>query len=114
MIPATNAVSERSFSASKRVKTYFRATTTDSRLNNVMVLRIHKKEIHIIDMVDAANQFIALTDNDSRPQSITEINRHSEDDRGKQNGRVNKFTYVHWSYRMKCLNAAYWSPTLSP
>ena len=44
VIPATNTVSERSFSAIKRVKTYLRATTTDSRLNNLTVLHVHKKE----------------------------------------------------------------------
>ena len=64
MILATNAVSERSFSALKGVKTYLRVTTPDSRLNNLMVLHVHKKETDNIDMVYVANRFV--TDNDSR------------------------------------------------
>ena len=55
VIPATNAVNERSFSALRRVKTYMRATTTDSKLNNLMILHVHKKETDNIDMVDAAD-----------------------------------------------------------
>ena len=34
VMPATNAISERSFSAMKRVKTYLRSTTTDGRINH--------------------------------------------------------------------------------
>ena len=44
VILTTNTLSERSFSALKRGKTYLRATTTDSRLNNLMVLYVHKTE----------------------------------------------------------------------
>lgn len=40
--PATNATCERSFSALKRVKTYLRSTMKQSRLNNLMILHIHK------------------------------------------------------------------------
>ena len=39
---ATNAVSERSFSALKRVKTYLRSTTGDARLNHLMMWHVHK------------------------------------------------------------------------
>jgi len=49
LMPATNAVSERSASALRRVKTYLRTTMTQMRLNNVMVLHIHK---HLTDTVD--------------------------------------------------------------
>ena len=38
VMPATNAVSERSFSALKRVKTYLRSTTGEGRLNHLMLL----------------------------------------------------------------------------
>ena len=37
VMPATNAVSERSFSALKRVKTYLRSTTGEGRLNHLML-----------------------------------------------------------------------------
>ena len=36
VLPATNAVSERSFSALRRIKTYMRATMTQKRLNHCM------------------------------------------------------------------------------
>ena len=42
VMPATNAVSERSFSCLRRHKSYLRATMSQSRLNNVMVLHVHK------------------------------------------------------------------------
>ena len=54
VIPATNTISECSFSA---IFCYYRLlqTTTDSRFNNLMVLHVHKKETDYIDMVDTAN-----------------------------------------------------------
>ena len=42
VMAVTNAVSERSFSDLKRVKTYLRSTTGDSRLNHLMMLHVHK------------------------------------------------------------------------
>ena len=39
--PATNASSERSFSALLRVKTYLRAMMTQERLNHVLLLHVH-------------------------------------------------------------------------
>ena len=41
-MPATNAVSKRSFSSLKRIKTYLRSTTTNNRLNRLLILHIHK------------------------------------------------------------------------
>ena len=48
-LPATNAVSERSFSALRRVKTYLRSTMKQSRLNSIMVLHVHKDKTDGID-----------------------------------------------------------------
>ena len=42
VMAATNAVSERSFSDLKRVKTYLHSTTGDSRLNHLMMLHVRK------------------------------------------------------------------------
>ena len=42
VMPATNATSEHSFSALRCVKTYLRTTMTQQRLNNLMVLHVHK------------------------------------------------------------------------
>ena len=56
VMPATNAISERSFSAMKRVKSYLRSTTTDSRMNHLMMLHVHKEVIDNTCMIDVANE----------------------------------------------------------
>ena len=58
VMPATNTVSERSFSALKRVKTYLRSTTGEGRLNHPMLLHVHKKLADGIDMVEVTNLFV--------------------------------------------------------
>ena len=58
VMPATNAVSERSFSALKRVKTYLRSTTGEGRLNHLMLLHVHKELADGIDMVEVTNLFV--------------------------------------------------------
>ena len=63
VMPATNAVSERSFSALKQVKTYLRATTKEKRLNHLMILHVYKDRADKIDLVDVANQFVEWKDN---------------------------------------------------
>ena len=42
LMPATNATSERSFSALRRVKTYLRSTMCQERLKYLMLLHVHK------------------------------------------------------------------------
>ena len=54
--PATNTVSERSFSALKRLKAACRSTRSDPRLNNLMTLRINKDILP--STVDIANEFV--------------------------------------------------------
>ena len=46
VMPATNASSERSFSALRRVKTYLCATLSQERLNYLMLLHIQKEQIY--------------------------------------------------------------------
>ena len=59
VMPVTNAVSERSFSGLKRVKTYLRSTGGGgSRLNHLMLLHVHKELTDGIDMVEVANLFV--------------------------------------------------------
>ena len=60
IMPATNAVGERSFSTLKRVKTYLRSTTGDSRLNHLimMMLHVHKDRTDALTLVDAAYDFV--------------------------------------------------------
>ena len=55
--PATNAISERSFSALKRIKTYLRSTMKCARLNHMMVLHVHKEMLDNIDLKVIANEF---------------------------------------------------------
>ena len=56
--PATNAVSERSASALRRVKTYLRATISQLRLNNLLVLHAHKEKTDSLDISACLNYFI--------------------------------------------------------
>ena len=42
VMPASNAMSERSFSALQRIKSYLRLTMTQQRLNSLMILHVHK------------------------------------------------------------------------
>ena len=64
--PATNAVSERSFSALKRLKTYLRSTTGDNRLNHLMMIHVHQERADELNLKTIANEFIALNDNRKR------------------------------------------------
>ena len=43
VMPATNAASERSFSALRRIKTYLHSTMTQATLNHIMIMTIHNK-----------------------------------------------------------------------
>ena len=55
VMPATNAVRERPFSALKRLKTYLRSTTGEARLSHLMLLFVHKELADGIDMVEVTN-----------------------------------------------------------
>ena len=59
VVPATNAESERGFSTMRRIKNYLRSTMGDNRLDNLMVLCIHKESLDQIDMVKVLNEFVA-------------------------------------------------------
>ena len=59
VMPATNCTSERSFSALRRLKTYLRANMSQERLNNLMVLHVHKNHTDNISLSDVANDFIS-------------------------------------------------------
>ena len=62
VLPATNAVSERSFSALKRVKSYLRSTMTNKRLNHIMTLHVHQTMTDNLSLIDCANEFVQRTD----------------------------------------------------
>ena len=56
--PATNAVSERTFSAMRRLETYLRSTMLQKRLNTVMVLHVRKERTDSLSVVDLGNEFV--------------------------------------------------------
>ena len=64
VMPAISAVSERSFYALKRVKTYLRSTKGEARLNHLMLLHVHKELTDGLDMVEVAN--VSVGDNKRR------------------------------------------------
>ena len=58
VMPATNAVSERSFSSMIRLFTYLRTNMGPNRLNNTMVLHVHKERLDQLSLIDIANYFV--------------------------------------------------------
>ena len=58
VMPATNAVSERSFSATRRLKTYLRSSMRQSRLNHVMLLNINREKVRQLDIDVIADEFV--------------------------------------------------------
>ena len=59
VMPATNAISERSFSAMRRLKTYLRATMKQERLNHLLLLQVHKKHTDELSLPSVANDFVS-------------------------------------------------------
>ena len=62
VMPATNAVSERSLSAMRRLYTYLRINMGSSCLNNAMVLHIHEARLDKLSMVDVGKDFVFESD----------------------------------------------------
>ena len=56
VMPATNAVSERSFGALRQLKTWLWTTTSQSRLN--WCTHIHKERTESLPMKSVLNEFI--------------------------------------------------------
>ena len=57
-IPVTTATAEHSFSALRRLKMYLRSTMTQPRLNNLMLLYIHKERTDELNESSIAKSFI--------------------------------------------------------
>ena len=55
VMPATNTISERSFTSLRRVKDYLRS---ENRLNSVMLLHIHKEKNDSLSLISIANDFL--------------------------------------------------------
>ena len=58
-MPATNATSERSFSALRRVKSYLRSTMGEERLSSLLMLHVHKDLTDSLDLLEVANSFVS-------------------------------------------------------
>ena len=58
ILPATNATSERSFSALRRIKSYLRNTMSQARLNHLMILHYHQDVCDKLDLKSIANEYI--------------------------------------------------------
>ena len=74
--PATSAVSERSYSALRRTKTWLRTTCTmtQKRLNNCMLLHVHKEKVDKLNVIDIANEFGCA--NESRLSTFGKFSEH--------------------------------------
>lgn len=60
-VPASAATAERSFSSLHRMKNYMRATMTQRRLTNLLMLYVHKSEAKKLSLLDIAKEFIQRT-----------------------------------------------------
>ena len=58
VMPATNALSERSFSALRRIKTWLRTRMDQARLNWCMTLHVHKVRTDALSIPTIANEFV--------------------------------------------------------
>ena len=58
IMPATNAASEHSLSAMRRLKTYLRSTMQQSRLNNVILLSFIKDRVNYLDLTAIGVEFV--------------------------------------------------------
>ena len=66
VLPSTNAMSEHSFSALRRIKNYLQSTMLQSRLNHLLLLHVHKDLTDSLDLVSVTND---LTSNSEHRQS---------------------------------------------
>jgi len=61
-LPITSATAERTFSAMRRLKNYMRATMTQKRLNNIMLMHCHRDRVDALDLITVAKTFIDAND----------------------------------------------------
>ena len=62
-MPATYAASEHSFSGLRRIKTFLRTTMIRKRLNDLMVLNIHKEKTDLLYLAVVAKEFVSSREN---------------------------------------------------
>lgn len=64
--PATSSTGERSFSTTRRVKTWLCSQMNQARFTHLSVLNTHKARLDKICLVSVANAFVSLNDNRKR------------------------------------------------
>ena len=57
VMPATNALGEKSFSALRRIKNYLRSTMTQKGMNNLMLMSVYKEDADNLSLIDVAENF---------------------------------------------------------
>ena len=62
VMPATNAMSEHSFSALRLVKTYLCSSMSQGHLNHLIVLHVHKKRTECLDLRCIGQEFLSGRD----------------------------------------------------
>lgn len=62
VMPATNATSEQTFSAMRRVKSYLRSIMTQERLNHLMLLHVSKDLRNSLSLANVANELVSMTE----------------------------------------------------
>ena len=62
VLPSTNALSEKSFSALKRLKTYLRSTIKQVRLYHLLLLHVHKDRTDSLSLNHVAEQFVSSSE----------------------------------------------------
>ena len=58
VLPSTNAVSERTFGAMRRLKTYLRTVMKQDRLNHLLLLHVHKDRTDGLSYTVVAKSFV--------------------------------------------------------
>ena len=71
---AADTVSKRSSSALRRTKTWLRATMTQKRLNNCMLLHVHKEKVDNFNIIAIAHEFGCA--NESRLSTFDKFSEH--------------------------------------
>ena len=62
VLPATNATSERTFNAMRRIKSYLRCTMGQSRLNHLMILHYHQDKTNQLKFEQMLNEYVSCND----------------------------------------------------
>ena len=65
--PASPATAERSFSSLRRLKTYSRSTTGQSRLKHTALCHVHKHILDTVDLIPLMREFVACRDQRGTP-----------------------------------------------